>query len=110
MINLLVLIARGELEVEVVTAKGDLVTVGPTIKERQAAAESVLDRIAGKAPAIVGIETTNAPEGQRNALEGQSIEVLTMASQLFAKMLAPKEEEAVDVVVEAPALPAHKAE
>jgi hypothetical protein len=109
LIAMLLLIARGELEVEIVTPRGEIEWVGPTVKERMAAAEALLDRVAGKAPAFLAVDTANAPAGQPNALEGQPLEVKIAAAELFRKMLQAKQEEPQEtqaVTVDVPVLPA----
>lgn len=109
MMGLLVLIARGELETTVVTAKGELVEVPPTIKERMEAADRVLDRLAGKAPALIGVDTGNAPQGDVPRLEDMPLSVkikMLEAANEFHRVASERTEEKQDVIDVTPTLPA----
>jgi len=96
------MVMRGDIEIEVVTAKGDVVTVGPTIKERQAAAEYLTERMAGKAPAIVAIGSADGDgPSTENVLAKATPALRRKALELFAELHGPKkelEEKQIDTV------------
>lgn len=110
MIDFLLAVMRGEVKSAVVTAKGDVVEVPPSNKERMDAADRLLDRSVGKAPATLTVETSGAGEGQGTGwLDRAPIDLKAGLVDLFRKAQAIPEEKQPDIV-DGEIVPASKAE
>ena len=94
MLRFMILVARGEIYTDTLTSTGEVVAIGPSLKERMDAADRVLDRTVGKAPAVISVESdsSGAPL-QGGGLESANLEAKLAFADAFRALMAPEKEE-----------------
>lgn len=100
-------VARDEVRAEVVTAKGEVVQVGPSVKDRLEAHRWLYERVHGKTPDVVRVEATGTQGEALAPLAVATVAEVRVLQTMLGRMAAQAEEvegEVLEATV-TPALP-----